>query len=570
MVCVEFRFRLNPPQAPGYDPLPFAFDPRTLRPKIRGHERRDLTPRRRSATKRSLDRRRTLRNDSLDSAFPLVIAPLGSDDSADAAPHRLRGAGLAPSFASARTPAAERGAKSSIAGRLAAGRMQTLRRNLSRSLVDGGAFAVMVGCGETYLPAFALALGLSQVQSGLVARIPLLVGSLLQLAAPYGLRRVGSYRRWIVTCVMVQAAVFVPLMLMSLERRIPAALVFVFAAVYWGAGLATGPAWNTWIGTLVPVSLRARFFAWRTRLVQAGTLLGFVAGGIALQLGAMHGATLTAFAALFFIAGLCRFVSGLSLARQSEPVAPGDGDRHVSLREFAARIGRRADGRFLLYLMSIQAAVQLSGPYFTPYMLKQLSVSYVEYMTLVAAAFAAKMLSMPWLGRMAHRHGPRKLLFWGSVGILPLSAGWLVSNHFAYLIGLQVVGGVAWAAYELSWFLLFFEMLPKEERTSVLTTFNFGHSLASVTGSLAGGAILATCGERREVYLSIFAASAALRVLVFALLRPKFVTSPRSAYHRPARPATRSLDIAASSPHAPAGGPAAGSASPPAVESGEA
>jgi len=389
-----------------------------------------------------------------------------------------------------------------------------------------------------------------------VATLPLLVGSLLQLAAPYGLKRLGSYRRWIVTCVMVQAAVFVPLLLMALERRIPAVLVFVFAAVYWGAGLATGPAWNTWIGTLVPVSIRARFFAWRTRLVQGGTLLGFVAGGIALQFGAMHGATLTAFAGLFFVAGLCRFASGCALARQSEHVAPGDGDRHVSLREFAMRIGRRADGRFLLYLMSIQAAVQLSGPYFTPYMLKQLSVSYVEYMALVASAFAAKMMSMPWLGRMAHRYGPRKLLLWGSVGILPLSAGWLVSDHLAYLFLLQVAGGVAWAAYELSWFLLFFEMLPKEERTSVLTTFNFGHSLASVTGSLVGGAVLLSCGERREVYLSIFAASAVLRVLVFLLLRPKFVTSPRAGYHRPARPATHSLDIAASSPYTAAAGPA--------------
>jgi MFS family permease len=452
-----------------------------------------------------------------------------------------------PSFA----PAAQ------VATPSAAARRKDLRRNLSSSLVDGSSFSIMVGCGETYFSAFALALGLSQVSSGLVATLPLLVGSLLQLAAPHLLKRVGSYRRWIVTCVCIQAAVFIPLVIMAVDRRVPAALVFLFTSIYWGAGLATGPAWNTWIGTLVPVPIRARFFAWRTRLVQLGTLLGFVAAGITLQYGKSQNATLIAFAALFAAAGFSRFVSAMALARKTEPVAPSHADRHVSLREFAARIGRTADGKFLLYLMAVQAAVQLSGPYFTPYMLKQLKLDYVSYTILVASAFAAKMLSLPWLGHLAHRYGPRKLLLWGSLGIMPLSAMWLVSNNFGFLIALQVAGGIAWAGYELAWFLLFFEMLPKEERTSVLTTFNFGHSLASVVGSILGGAILLTFGENRNVYLSIFAASAVLRFLTFKLLRPRFA-APQPATAAPARPLrpTMSINIAAASPHAVAAGAA--------------
>lgn len=409
----------------------------------------------------------------------------------------------------------------------------------------------MVGCGETYFPAFALALGLSQVASGLVATLPLLVGSMLQMAAPFLLRRVGSYRRWAAACVLLQAGVFISLIALALDRRIPAPLLFVFTAVYWGAGLSTGPAWNTWIGTLVPVTIRARFFAWRTRLVQGGTLLGFVLGGVALQYGARMDAALITFSGLFAVAGLCRFVSGLSLARQTEPVPPGDDERHVTLREFASRLGRRLDGKFLLYLMGIQAAVQLSGPYFTPYMLKQLQLSYVGYMVLVASAFAAKMLSLPWLGHVAHHYGPRKLLMWGSLGIIPLSSMWLVSDHYGWLLFLQAAGGVAWAAYELAWFLLFFELLPREERTSVLTTFNFGHSLASVVGSIVGGGVLMWLGARQEVYLGLFVASSLLRIGVFVLMRPRFGSSEgRTTPSRTVR-ATHSVDIAATAPHAP-------------------
>ena len=104
-----------------------------------------------------------------------------------------------------------------------------------------GAFVwgVMVGIGETYLPAFALAAGMGEIASGLVATIPLLVGSLLQLAAPWALKRCGSFRRWIVTCAALQGLAYVPLLIAALVGKVPMLLVFGAAAVYWGAGLAT-------------------------------------------------------------------------------------------------------------------------------------------------------------------------------------------------------------------------------------------------------------------------------------------------------------------------------------------
>ena len=44
-------------------------------------------------------------------------------------------------------------------------------------MIDAAAYSVMVGCGETYLPAFALALGLGPIVAGMVASVPLLVGA---------------------------------------------------------------------------------------------------------------------------------------------------------------------------------------------------------------------------------------------------------------------------------------------------------------------------------------------------------------------------------------------------------
>ena len=57
----------------------------------------------------------------------------------------------------------------------------------------------MVGCGETYIAAFALAIGMSQITAGLIGTVPLLAGVALQLIGPTGARWCRSYRRWVLT-----------------------------------------------------------------------------------------------------------------------------------------------------------------------------------------------------------------------------------------------------------------------------------------------------------------------------------------------------------------------------------
>ena len=45
---------------------------------------------------------------------------------------------------------------------------------------DGFAFSIMVGIGETYLPAFMLTAGRGEMAAALIATIPMMTGSLLQ------------------------------------------------------------------------------------------------------------------------------------------------------------------------------------------------------------------------------------------------------------------------------------------------------------------------------------------------------------------------------------------------------
>ena len=68
----------------------------------------------------------------------------------------------------------------------------------------------MVGLGESYVPAFALALGFGAVSASLLATLPMLAGAVIQLITPAAIRRLGSYRRWVVLCAQLQALSFAP------------------------------------------------------------------------------------------------------------------------------------------------------------------------------------------------------------------------------------------------------------------------------------------------------------------------------------------------------------------------
>lgn len=399
-----------------------------------------------------------------------------------------------------------------------------VRRDLRAMLGDAAAFSVMVGVGETYVPAFALAAGLSEVTAGLVATLPMLAGAALQLVTPSGVARLGSYRRWVVACAIAQALSFLPLVVGAFRAGISEAWLFGAMAAYWGAGMATSPAWNAWVGALVPRERRTHFFAHRSRLSQVALLLAILSAGAVLESGDAARRPLAAFALLFALAALSRLASAAFLARQSEPDGLAGGQRRLSARGVWVVL-RGTDARgVLVYLLAVQAAVQLCAPYFTPYMLGPLELSYGRYMTLTAASFAARIALLPALGHWAHARGSRALFRLGAFGIVPLPALWLVSDDFLYLLGLQLITGMAWASLELATLLSFFETLEDRDRSSVLTAFNFANTLAAALGAL-GGALAFRIFESPGVYPLLFLGSSFARLLVLLLVpRPSPAT----------------------------------------------
>ena len=191
---------------------------------------------------------------------------------------------------------------------------------------------------------------------------------------------------------------------------------------------------------------------------------------------------------------------------------------NISPKQFLARWRTGHDARLLGYMLLVQIAVQTSGPFFTPFMLVRLELSYATYMVLIAVSFLSRMLVLPFLGRLAQRRGPRAVLLVGGLGLIPASALWALGDNFWYLMAIQMFSGAVWAAYELATFLLLFDAIPSNERTSVLSMFNFANTLAIVIGSLVGATLLGLLGEGIAAYHTLFVISSCLRVLTIPLL----------------------------------------------------
>ncbi|HPF40672.1 MAG TPA: MFS transporter [Phycisphaerae bacterium] len=385
------------------------------------------------------------------------------------------------------------------------------------SKADGAAFSVMVGAGETYLPAFTLAVGLGQVFAGLVATIPMLAGAILQLLAPRIIRVVGSHRRWVILCAAFQGLAFLPLCIAAYVGRVPWYVLFLIATIYWGAGMGAGPAWNTWMGRAIPRALRPSFFARRTRIAQMSVLSGLLIGGLTLRLTGLRGDVLGGFAILFGIACCARIVSTIFLARQSEPEVAAHTDERVSLIHFANQL-RRPEGHLLLYMLFAQLTTQLAAPFFSPYMLGQIKLSYTIYILLLGTAFLAKAATLSIMAKWGGRIGAKTVLWIGGIGIIPLPALWLFSTSPLYLMGLQMLSGAMWACYEYATLLLLFETIRDEQRTAILTSYNLMNSLSIATGSVVGGLILRGVGPGAQGYLLLFLISSVCRLCVVPLM----------------------------------------------------
>jgi MFS family permease len=360
-------------------------------------------------------------------------------------------------------------------------------RSLKHSIWDGVSFSTMIGTAESYFAAYAVFLKGTTAQIGLLASLPPLLASLMQLVSSWLGRRVGRRRDIIVFGALVQAVSLIPLVLLPLwfpGMALP--LLIVCAVLYFSGPHLGSPQWGSLMGELVPETRRGRFFALRTRLSSLANFAALALAGLLLELFDMLEMTWWGFVAIFTIAAGARFVSAWHLSRMLDP--SGHASIEVPwLRELWSGLRQTDLFRFSLFFAFMQFAVAIASPFFALYLLRDLGFGYLEYMVNSAASMCMQFLTLARWGRLSDLFGNRLILVTTGI-IIPVMPGlWLLSTDFVYLLFVQAVSGLVWAGFTLSASNMVYDLTPRERRATLMAVHNVMAAIGVFLGALLGG-----------------------------------------------------------------------------------
>ena len=194
--------------------------------------------------------------------------------------------------------------------------------SLRAAIKDGVSYAVMMGCGETYLGPFGIFLRASTLQVGLLATLPQLFGAVMQWVAALKMDRFQSRRKVILAGAATQAVTLIPMALLPFlfgSGSLPVLYLLALTVVYQGANGSTVPIWNSLIGDLVPANIRGRFFGHRNRLTGMSTFISLILAGGILDLFDRAGRAEVGFLIIFSVAFLARLNSVRWLSNTKTP-----------------------------------------------------------------------------------------------------------------------------------------------------------------------------------------------------------------------------------------------------------
>jgi MFS family permease len=397
-----------------------------------------------------------------------------------------------------------------------------VRKSLRYSVFDGAFAASMIGFGESFFVAYALFLKATIFQVGLLSSLPQALGSLLQFFSNGLIRLAGSRKRLVVIGALLQGLMYAPVALAFLTGPFQVWTLILFTCCYWAFGMILGPAWNSWMGDLVAEDRRGDYFGRRSKITGTATFLSvLIAGTILDRSGAGASREYAGFAIIFFLAFAGRMASVAFLAKKYEPPYASPREAEFGFLDFLRQARFRNYGRFVIYLVVMNFAVYLSAPFFTPYMLRDLRLTYLDFTVVNAAAIVVKVLSMPVWGRAADRFGARRVLSLTGSLMPVIPALWLASGNMAWLIAIQVYAGFVWGGFEISAFSFIFDTTTPQKRATCVAYYNMINGIALFSGALLGSVIARSNTLFWSPFLLVFLLSGLLRLAAAVAFLPR-------------------------------------------------
>lgn len=421
-----------------------------------------------------------------------------------------------------------------------------IRTSLKASTLDG-VFATLFSnlTGGLLLTNFLLELGASPTEIGILASIPMLA-NLMQPIGAYFSEQTNSRHNYCFWIYSISRSLWVGLaiaiFLVGRSHNAPDLLIAIALSVaslscFLGA-LGSAP-WLSWMATIVPRSLRGRYFGLRNSAANLTNLISVPLIGLAVS--KWHGGSIQGYGVVLtlgIVAGLVsvcfqnfmvdvnpqtreRFsISAISADVVTNEAASQSLFQPMMLTSFWQDSNFL---KFLLYFNLWMFSVNLSAPFFNVYMLNDLALDISQVTLYNSLSAGANLLLLMFWGKLADRIGNRPILIGVGIVFAVFPLLWLTTgtnplSTWVWLPLLHLIAGATAAAIDLCSNNLQMGIAPNHNQS---TYFGVAAAFAGISGALGttAGGFLAQFGYGG--LLGLFALSSVLRLV--ALLPLIFV-----------------------------------------------
>lgn len=406
--------------------------------------------------------------------------------------------------------------------------MQTLskgetKKGMKYFLRESASTSVKDSVLSSYLIPFALVLGATNVQIGMLSSIPRLFGTIFQPIAGKYIETLGGKKS---TTLITYALIPITLLLIAF---LPFSLVsdkvlylIIFTIFYQIVYTIDGTSWHSWFGDIVPEKIRGEFFGKRNMVAGFTSLIvSFCAGWF---LNVVDGGM--GFSIVFSFAAFAGFVSYMLLREvPKSPLGP-HGHFSFGIKEFFRDFqGHKNFSNYAYYTFFLNFGVYIASPFFIVFMLRDLNIGYFEYAIAIAIEAIAALCSQKYWGKLSDKFGDRAILGICAVLISFVPLAYVFVGGFTSLLLAQIFSGFAWAGFDLANFNFLLDATPPQKRPSFIANYKFFTGFTLFAGGILSGFLLTLLNNIQFLFLSgiklLFLISFFLRIIPAAIFIPR-------------------------------------------------
>ncbi|MCX7746765.1 MAG: MFS transporter [Clostridia bacterium] len=383
-------------------------------------------------------------------------------------------------------------------------RGKELRKSLNliiAAVTLGYGYFTIVGLpvGSSVFEGFMRSLGADDLTYSIVVALSVM-GSVLQVFISTVLENTGKRKQIFLIFGFIHRLLWIPIAVLPLfipltHHTLIIWLITILIVISSTSHYIVGMAFYSWMGSLIPLGIRGRFFSKRTMFYTISGAIAGIAAGRFIDLNQ----DFKGFAIVFIIAALFGAADIFCFIWVKDPPMDKPKEKIPLRRLFAEPFKNRNYLRFIIFVTIWNFGVNAPALFFFTYMRQELQMSFFAIFALgQLIASISTVLSVRFWGRYIDRYGnkPVAAICCFFVMLLPFFWCFTVPSNYIILIPLMhVIAGIFWPGFDMTFMNMSIWLAPEKNRSIYTANYTMITSIVGISLAFAAGGFILKVSE---------------------------------------------------------------------------